>query len=577
MRKLSYGLSVFLSTLVSIQGFCQLETFDIATYTPPKNWKKDAGQGVITYSSVDEKAGKFCVLAIYASKTSLGDAQKDFKNEWKELVVTPYSGEANPKTETRVTTDGWTVVAAASLIKLENVDAYAILTVFSGFGKKFSLLAQLNDQLYSAAIDGVLENIKLDKTVKPVIAQTNIQPVNNTNQTKGQFGTVIYAAPAGWSMKNYSDGDILIPANLPKNEFLEIWVMTSMKFSGTLEQALQKSYDETVAKLNAQKMRDINGGDYDMREAKRSFRGWEYIRCNGGIRMGGGDYPPEYGLDLFVIKLNDRFERIAIVKSRNNCGLSRYYPTDRLTYFDDVENFLFSLQFPDWKEPVIKMAGTKGDGITGVWQGIALSVGMVKPGASLGAELKVKQAIFFSNGQAFFGTRFPTEGFEGLNTWILSELNRRDWGTYSFANGKGVLKLPYADIPLRMENNKLIIRPNNTDHGFIKMPSVDGARFDGSYALSEYNGKIPVITFTAAGKFKDNGAMHALYHEYIDCLNAAITTGSGDYEVKNHTIIFNYEDGRKIKIAFTGFDYNNKNNSPATLTLSSNADVLHKQ
>jgi len=38
-----------------------------------------------------------------------------------------------------------------------------------------------------------------------------------------------------------------------KNEFVEIWVQSPMKFSGTLEQALQASYDETVTNMEAAK------------------------------------------------------------------------------------------------------------------------------------------------------------------------------------------------------------------------------------------------------------------------------------------------------------------------------------
>jgi len=341
-----------------------------------------------------------------------------------------------------------------------------------------------------------------------------------------------------------------------------------------MEEALQKSYDETVVKLQGTKMNDINGGNYSMQAAKKSFRGWEYIRCSGGIKIGGGDYPPEYALDQFVIKLNGRFEQVSVVKLRNSCNLSRYYPSERLKYYYDIENFLFSLQFADWKEPVVKMGNVKGDGITGVWQGVAMSVGMSKPGAELGAEYKVKQLIFFSNGQAYFGTNFPTEGLDELNTWMRAEVNRRDWGTYTFSNGKGMVNLPYENIPVRMENGKLIITPNKTDHGFIKVNSVDGARFNGTYALSSKNmageetGKTPLISFTPDGKFTDNGALKILYHEYVDCLNAGKDPGSGTYEVKNHSVIFNYTDGRKIKIAFMDVDYDIKNQSPATLTMS---------
>lgn len=76
-----------------------------------------------------------------------------------------------------------------------------------------------------------------------------------------------------------------------------------------MEQALQKSYDETIVKLKATKMNDVNGRNYSMVAAKKSFQGWEYIRCTGGIHIGDGEYPPEYGLNLFLIKINNRFWR----------------------------------------------------------------------------------------------------------------------------------------------------------------------------------------------------------------------------------------------------------------------------
>lgn len=400
---------------------------------------------------------------------------------------------------------------------------------------------------------------------------------------QSQFGSMIYTIPKGWDVKKYPDGDILTPIDIPKNEFIEIWVQSPMKFSGTLEQALQASYDETVTSMEATKMYDVDGGNYKKEAVKKSFKGWEYIRSEGGIRLGKGEYPPEYGLDLFVIKIKDRFERIAVVKLRNSCGLSRYYASDRLTYYYDIQNFLFSLQFPDWEEPVVKPAAVKGEGITGVWQGIGLTVGAPTTGAVLGVEYKVKEAVFFSNGQAYFGTMFPSEGLDELDTWVRQELVRRDWGTYSFSNGKGVLRLPYADIPLRMENNKLIITTLKTDHAYIQSNSVDGARFNGTYACSSKNflgeetGKTPTVSFAPDGKFTDNGALGLLYHEYVDCLNLAKEPGSGTYEVKNYSIVFNYDDGRKIKIAFLGTDYDKKNQSPATLTLSSNEDVLKRQ
>ena len=330
-------------------------------------------------------------------------------------------------------------------------------------------------------------------------------------------------------------------------------------------------------------MNDVDGGNYSKVASKLSFRGWEYIRCSGGIHLGNGEYPPEYGLDLFVIKVNGRFEKISILKSKNNCGYSSYYASDRPKYNNDIENFLFSLQFPDWKEPAIKIPGGNWEGIAGDWKGISMSAGLAKPGEVLGAELKGKHLIFFSNGQAFFGDNFPTEGLDEINTWIMAENNRRDWGTYSFSNGAGNLKLPYADIPLRMEAGRLVITTNKTDHVFIKATAVDGVRFNGTYAMSskdilgQETGITPVITFTADGKFTDNGALKILYHRSVDCINTARDPGSGTYEIKNYSLILNYTDGREIRIAFLGTDYVKNDLNPATLSLSFYENVLRRQ
>lgn len=564
------------------ESFCQTEKFDISSYTAPKDWKKETKKSYVSYITVNQNTGGFCLLVLYTAVPGSGSPETDFAKEWNDLVVKPYNAEKNPKTETRTNADGWKVVAGASSVQKDNISSYIILSVFSGYDKTISVLANLNDQAYVAEIDKFLENLKPDKTVslsKAAPANNNTITTINKNDTPGKFGQLIYTIPSAWKETRYQNAVVLTPANLPDKERLEIQIMQPINFSGSMEQALEKSYDETCNILQVTKMREVSGNNYSAKESKKSFKGWDYIRGSGGIHVNNGTpYPDEYGLELFVIKNNNRFERVAIVKSRNTCGgLSRYYPSDRLNYYNAIEEFLFSLKFDDWSDPVVKTATIKGDGIVGVWQGIGMSVGVSKPGTELGAELKVQQLIFFSNGQAYYGKNFPSEGLDELNTWVKAENNRRNWGTYNFINGKGVLKMPYSDIPLRMENNKLIITTNQTDHGYIKLNSVDGAKFNGTYALSEWNGMIPAISFTPEGKFVDKGAMRVLYHEYTDCLNEALKPGSGTYEVKNHSLILNYTDGRKIKIAITGSGFDKNNPSPATLTLSFNEDVLKRQ
>jgi len=128
-----------------------------------------------------------------------------------------------------------------------------------------------------------------------------------------------------------------------------------------------------------------------------------------------------------------------------------------------------------------------------------------------------------------------------------------------------------------MKGNQHILTKNQTDWPFYQLPSVNGATFNGTYNMSAVNGKIPSISFTSTGNFTDNGALKELYHEYISCLNPAVTPGSGSYQVKDYTITFNYTDGRKIKIAFQGAEYDINNKSPATLRMSNNEDPMTRQ
>lgn len=569
MKKFFFFL---LSSLLTQQAFSQKETFDIASYTAPRNWKKDLNPGAVNYTSVNTGTGRFCVITLYASKTSTGDPQRDFNTDWKDLVATPYKADPDPKTETRASSDGWIVVSAAVKVNVDGNDFYILLTVISGFGRSMSIRTSLNEASYTTEVDAFLASVEVDKTKKASLVNNNNLKIQ-TSGGPGSFGLMMYRTPAGWSEQKFSDGVVFKPLDLPANEHLAMQIMQPLNFSGTLEQALAKSYDEAALMYNSTKMYMAGEGNYQKTEAKRSFAGWEYIRGNGGVQVENGTpYKTELGLDLFVIKINNRFERIAVLKSRTNCNLSRYYSSDRVTYSNAIDNFLFSLQFTDAIEAALKPGTTNGIGITGVWQGISLQTSAIA-----GVRYNVFSPIFLSNGQAYFGTHFPAQGLYELNTRIPAEINRRDWGTYTFSNGSGILKMPYGDIPLRMEGNKLIITANRTDHKFYQLPSVDGARFSGTYTLSEYDGKIPSITFTADGRFTDNGAVRILYHEYVDCINPAIKPGSGTYAVKDYSILFSYTDGRKIKLAFLGADYDIRNQSPPTLRMSSNEDEMRRQ
>jgi hypothetical protein len=174
--------------------FCQTEKLDIIEYTPPKGWTKTPKEGAVTYSYVNQSRTGFCAITVYASTASAGSGSKDFSKAWNDLVVKPFKAEANPKTEIQ-SSDGWQAIAGGSAFEAEGAKAYAILTVFSGFGKTASVLAVFNDQPFVAQLEAFTQSIKLDKTAVAAnpapgaAVNSDPQVVSTDNKLVGSWAT----------------------------------------------------------------------------------------------------------------------------------------------------------------------------------------------------------------------------------------------------------------------------------------------------------------------------------------------------------------------------------------------------
>ena len=342
------AILVFLCGLFVPQTiFCQTETLDIIQYTPPKGWTKTPKEGAMAYIDVNKTTNGFCILTIFKSNASAGTAQKDFANEWNGLLVKPFKADANPKTQTQSTPEGWQITVGAGEIEVDGAKSIALLTVFTGFGKTASILANLNDESYLAQVDAVISGMKLDKNAQAA-TPAPAAPAAIQNIGSGKFGSMTYTPPPGFSEQQFSDGVVFLPQDLP-GEFLVVQILLPLNATGTLEQALAQSWNETAAVKKATSTVVVNGGYYDKTEAKRSFNGWEYIRGRGTIQVENGTpYKTNEGLEIFVVKVNNRFERVAITES-----LSCNRPTNRIKWIDPIESFLFSMQFADLKEPAL--------------------------------------------------------------------------------------------------------------------------------------------------------------------------------------------------------------------------------
>jgi len=552
----------------------QKTNFDIVDFIVPKDWIVQDVEGMKVLSTENKQSGSYCVITIFKSKSSAGKVEDDFNAAWNDIIAGAYKGPAKPLSTEKQKAEGeWNAMAGSAILSVQGMNASSLLTVLSGEKRTFSVFTLLNDQGYLTAIDQFLQGIDINEQAlanannsKENIVSNNISrpadPKTNGVQT---FDNFIYTLPQGWASRPSGEIVELYPQQLKPHESFSIILLKGKISAASLQQELSNCWTEFANMFGAQLLREVSGNNYNTDEVSKTDAGWEYIAGHGSMRKGDN-----YFVHAYVIKVKDRIERVIVFAKeirldamRSNIDPTRHhYP-----YYKTVTDFIFNLRFANLQSPELKKGTLKGNEITGVWGGIGFGAG----------RLRMTYAVFFSNGQVFYGDPFPINGLLNLDTHAEKERAKRNWGTYTFQNGKGTVKMLYKSFPIRLEGDKLVFAPIKEEHKFIRMPSVDNVKLDGKWMIKGVNDRPFFITFKNDGTFIDNGALRVIDHTVYDYYSTADGGGSGSYSIKDHTIVFKYTDGRILEVAFPGLQFNPGNHSPIELVLSYNNDSLIKQ
>lgn len=375
------------------------------------------------------------------------------------------------------------------------------------------------------------------------------------------FHNVIYTPPPGWAVRENSAGAVVSPqGQLQGEESLDVVILPG-KTGSDLEQEFRTTWNEVCGMLNAQSMRTVNGAMYDTEGVQRSWNGWDYMRGEGGAF----NDQIRYTLGLFLVKVNGRIERVAIVSREMQVNLMVATASHNPRFENAINDFLFGLRFANFQAPGFPEARLTGGPITGVWGGISMFGGQLKTGA----------AVFFSDGSAWFGSGFPTRGLADSKPHIQSGSDLRRWGKYKFEGTTGVLAMPYGEIPLRLEPTGLVLVTNNTPHKFIRshMPAI--ASLNGRYCFEDGS---ECIAFTPGGRFQDQGVGRVIEHSAYP-YPLSPERGEGTYEIRDYTLILRYAGKVELRVGFPGyFDRSEAQNpNPGEIVLSFNLDKLKKR
>lgn len=269
----------------------------------------------------------------------------------------------------------------------------------------------------------------------------------------------------------------------------------------------------------------------------------------------------EFEVSAYVFRAADRVERVAVIAREFTENLVRQTTANNPRFSGELRRLVFGMRFANQPVRSLPPAGLRPGGIVGVWAGLGMSFGTIK----------TEFAVFFDNGLAYFGPGFPIEGLHEIDPVSEQPEHRRDWGTYSWTGGTGVLTMPYGTIPLRSSGSVLELTTTHTPHRYIRLVLPSASRLDGTWCFG--NGKC--LRFSPDGGFEDNGAVRVAEHS-VYAWPQSPPGGVGTYRLLDHTLYLVYDTGVTLRVAFPGVE-DGGTSSPNQIRLGWNADLLTRR
>ena len=200
----------------------QKETFDLVSYSPPKEWKKEVNDNLISYSTTNKSDKSWCQIGIVKSTNSKGGIDQDVESEWAELAAKPYHIVDMPQKSEVSDAEGWKIQSSSGQFTFNNNKAAVILTTFSGFGRCVSIIATTGNQRYLDDIESFISHIELKKPgeIQEVKEEIRSQPEQQTSVNGFAFTSTNF--DDGWISSVQEDwvqvtkGNIKVLLHYPK-------------------------------------------------------------------------------------------------------------------------------------------------------------------------------------------------------------------------------------------------------------------------------------------------------------------------------------------------------------------------
>ena len=187
----------------AILSFGQKQTFDLATFTPPKAWKKQTTESAIQFTTEDAAKGTYCLITLYKAIPGKPDSKENFDLAWETLIKEMVTVSTEPEMQPAATENGWEAQSGYAPFESDGSKGLALLVTSSGFEKMINIIILTNTDAFQNEISAFLESLSL-KDPSNTAKQVN-KPTNNYTKPAP---TTIVAKKDGFAFttSNFDDG-----------------------------------------------------------------------------------------------------------------------------------------------------------------------------------------------------------------------------------------------------------------------------------------------------------------------------------------------------------------------------------
>ena len=181
----------------------QQQAFDLATFTPPKGWKKQTTESAIQFTKEDATKGTYCLITLYKAIPGKPDSKENFDLAWETLVKEMVTVSSKPEMQPNATENGWEAQSGYAPFESDGSKGIALLVTSSGFEKMVNIIILTNTDAYQNEMSAFLESISLKK-ITGTTKQVNNPVTNPVKPT--QTTSVSKKDGFAFTTSNFDDG-----------------------------------------------------------------------------------------------------------------------------------------------------------------------------------------------------------------------------------------------------------------------------------------------------------------------------------------------------------------------------------